>query len=287
MRLTYNKYSLSIYKNYKDALADNNKAIGNVSTGKKLNSAKDNPSKIVEADKLKISLESRQAAQGSVQDTNSMIQTFDGSLQEMNDNLSRLKQLVTAAGNSTLSSSDRGDVQKEIETIKSSINDLASNTSFNGIKLSLPDDSITGTTGTIDTRTSSLNSTIGEEAGESMGIDFYHLTSKGLNIDNIDVASSSGNIDSYLDQVDASISQVDSIRSKYGAMETSLEDSLNDYDEINSTLESAQSDIEDADIATEMTNYSTASVRVKAGISLMSQSNQLPQDCVNLLISSL
>jgi flagellin len=120
-----------------------------------------------------------------------------------------------------------------------------------------------------------------------MGIDFYHLTSKGLNIDDIDVTSSSGNIGSYLDQADASISQVDAIRSKYGAMETSLGDSLNDYDEINSTLESAQSDIEDADIATEMTNYSTASIRVKAGISLMSQSNQLPQDCVNLLINSL
>ncbi len=287
MRLMYNMYSLSILKNYKNAVAGGDKSIGNISSGKKLNSAKDNPSKIVESDKLKINIQSRQAAKDGVQDTNSMIQTFDGAYQEMNNNMSRLKQLVTQAGNGSISESDRADIQKEIEGVKNSINDLANNTSFNGIKLSLPDDPNEGTTGAIDTNTSIIKSTVGVQADEFMEIPFYHVTTKGLNIDNIDVSGTNPNIDSYLDQVDAATKQVDLIRSKYGAIETNLDDTLNSYDEMNDTLQAAQSDIEDTDISAEMEKYSSSEVMVKAGISLMSQSNQLPQDCVNLLISSL
>lgn len=287
MRLMYNMYSLSILKNYKNAVADGDKSIGNISSGKKLNSAKDNPSKIVESDKLKINIQSRQAAKDGVQDTNSMIQTFDGAYQEMNNNISRLKQLVTQAGNGSISESDRADIQKEIEGVKSSINDLANNTSFNGIKLSLPDDPNEGTSGTIDTNTSTIKSTIGVQADEFMEIPFYHVTTKGLNIDNIDVSGANPDIDSYLNQVDAATKQVDLIRSKYGAIETNLDDTLNSFDDMNDTLQAAQSDLEDSDVSTEMEKYSSSEVMVKAGISLMSQSNELPQDCVNLLISSL
>ena len=97
MRLTHNMYSLSLYKNYKIVLSQNATAIERTSSGKKLNSAKDNPSKIADSDRLKISLLSRQAASSNMQDTDSMVQTFDGALQEMNNNVSRLKELAVKA----------------------------------------------------------------------------------------------------------------------------------------------------------------------------------------------
>lgn len=273
MRLMHNMYSLSIYKNYKKELASNSKSIGNVSSGKKLNSSGDNPSKMAETDTLKMNIASRKAAKGGVQDVDSMLQTYDGALQELTNNVSRLKELVLQASGSTRSDSDLVVIQKEIDQVKSSINDLANKTAFNGIKLSQS---------TITTR----KATIGELSGESIDIPYFNVTTKGLNIDDIDVTKSGSN-NSYLNKIDAATIQVSSIRSKYGAIESRLEDSLNDYDEMDDTLTSAQSDIEDTDIATEMMNYSTSQILIKSGISLMAQSNQLPQDCVNLLKSSL
>lgn len=273
MQLMHNMYSLKIYNNYKKSVSDITKRTQNISSGKKLNSAKDDPKKIGQLDKLKISLSSRSQAEQNVQDVNSMIQTYDGALQETNNSINRLKELVTQAGNGTYTSSDRQALQKEIDELKSSINDLANNTSYNGIKLSQSN----GTTRTAD---------VGELAGESIDIPFFDVSTTGLNIDNIDITTSS-NVGSYLDEIDAAESTISSVRSKYGALESSLQDSLNNYAEMNDTMQSAESDLEDSDISSEYLAYTNSQILMQAGTSLMAQSNQLPQDCLNLLVTSL
>ena len=85
---------------------------------------------------MRISILSRDAASGNIQDTNSMLQTFDGGLQEMNNNITRLKQLTVKAANGTNNAGDEQIIQKEIDKIKDSIDYLAKNTSFNGIAIS-------------------------------------------------------------------------------------------------------------------------------------------------------
>ena len=136
MRLTHNMFSLSIYKTYKGRIDDNAKALNNISTGSKLSSAKDNPSKIGKNETLKIQVLTNDAASKNIQDANSMIQTFDGALQRINDNLARMKELTVSAGSGSLTAEDKKNIQNEIDSIKADINDLANNTEFNGIKLS-------------------------------------------------------------------------------------------------------------------------------------------------------
>lgn len=136
MRLTHNMYLLSIYKTYKGRIEDNAKALNNISTGSKLSSAKDNPNKIGKNETLKIQVLTNDAANKNIQDTNSMLQTFDGSLQEINDNLNRMRELTVSAGSGSLTDEDEKIIQNEIEHLKKDINELANNTEFNGIKLS-------------------------------------------------------------------------------------------------------------------------------------------------------
>ena len=136
MRLTHNMFSLSIYKTYKNRIKDNAKASNNISTGSKLNSAKDNPGKIGKNETLKIQVLTNDAASKNIQDANSMIQTFDGALQGINDNLARMKELTVSAGSGTLTDEDKKNIQNEIDSIKADINGLANNTEFNGVKLS-------------------------------------------------------------------------------------------------------------------------------------------------------
>ena len=174
MRLTHNMFSLSIYNSYKRNLLENAKALNNISTGSKLNSAKDNPNKIGKNETLKIQVLTNDAASKNIQDTNSMIQTFDGALQEMNDNLSRMKELTVSAGSGTLTDADKKNIQNEIDSIKSDIDNLANNTEFNGVKLS--DSTLTGNA------TSSIKTTIGNMDGESMDIPFFNVSAENLGV---------------------------------------------------------------------------------------------------------
>src|SRR5471030_2796773 len=270
MRLNYNMYSLSIYKNYKTSLSENSKAVANISSGKKLNSAKDNPSKITESENLQINLKSRQAAANNVQDTNSMLQTFDGALQEMNNNVSRLKDLTVKAASGTYSDEDCEIIQKEVDSILSSVNDLANNTAFNGIKLSQPN-------GTIK------KSTIGALEDETVDIKLSDVTTSGLGLDTIKLGGVGKDADGANDAVDKAIVKITKIRSEYGAVQSRLDNTQSSIENINQPLNNAVSKIEDADIATESVETARTKILIQSAISLMAQSNQLTKDSLNIL----
>ncbi|OOM75018.1 flagellin [Clostridium puniceum] len=278
MRLSHNMFSLGLYKNYKSTLVENSKAMNNIGSGKKLNSAKDNPNKIAQVENLKINLLSRDAASQNIQDTNSMLQTFDGALQEMNNNISRLKELTVRGANGSNTPEDRSIIQKEIDKIKESMDYIGKNTLFNDIPMS---DSNPPTTAT---NPSYKQATIGALADEKINIPIYNLSNTALNIDGIDVTNSAL-LSSNIENVDKAGNMISAIRSKYGSIQSRLNDSLEDMSGINESLTKAQSSIEDADIAEESLQNSRTQIMYKAAIALMAQSNKLPQDSLNVLAS--
>lgn len=277
MRLNHNMFSMGIYKNYKRTLVENSKALGNISSGKKLNSAKDNPNKIADSENLKMNLLSRDAASKNIQDTNSMLQTFDGALQEINNNIARLKQLTVKGATGTNNVGDEAVIQQEIDKIKDSIDYLANNTKFNSIVLS--DSSVVN-----NSSPNSRKSTIGALANENIDIPFFNLSAAGLKIDVVDVTDPT-KLNTNIQAIDNAGVMVSSIRSKYGAIQSRLEDTGNDIDSTNESLSKAQSGLEDADIAQESLEYSRTKIIYQAATALMVQSNKLPQNALNVLAS--
>lgn len=271
MRLTHNMFSLSIYKTYKNRIDENAKALNNISTGSKLSSAKDNPNKIGKNETLKIQVLANDAASKNIQDANSMIQTFDGSLQEINNNLARMKELTVSAGSGALTADDKKIIQNEIDSIKADINNLANNTEFNGIKLS--DSTLTGET------TSSIKTEIGNMDDESMDIPFFNVSAENLGVGNLDIS----NVDAANESVDKAIQMVSKVRSKYGSIQKRLEGTADYLSSKDISIQTAQSRIGDADIAEEMMNYSKSQLLVNSSIGLMAQSNNFPKDCLNIL----
>lgn len=280
MRLGHNMYSLNIFKNYKNTLVENSKALGNVSTGIKLNSAKDNPNKIAQSDNLKLQILARNAAQSNVQDTTSMLQTYDGALQEINNNISRLTELTVRAASGTNNDGDRAIIQKEIDQILKGIDDLANNTSFNGISLSRnnPNGVITDPDQPIDNKAS----VVGDLSNEKISIPFYDVTTNGIGLSGLDVTTSD-EASKSIEKVKTATNIISKVRSKYGALQSRLEETYTSMDEINQNLSEAQSSIADADIAEEMLNYTRTNILYQSSISLMAQSNNFPQDALNIL----
>ncbi|CAH0438380.1 flagellin [Clostridium neonatale] len=276
MRLNHNMYSLGIFKTYSRNVDNYSKAMNNVSTGYKINSAKDNPNKIAQAETLRMTVIGRNAASSNIQDTSSMLQTFDGAIQEMNNNVSRLKQLTVQAATETINDEDRAVIQKEIEEIKSSLNELANNTEFNGVKLS--DNLVTDNANT----TRFMKTTIGTLSGEIIDIPRFNVSTAALKIDDIDVTSIAG-AQAALEKVDDAVVCLTDIRSRYGAIQSRLDDTNDSMSEISDVLTSAQSSLADADIAKEVMEITKNKILIDSGIGLMAQSNKLPQDALNIL----
>ena len=275
MRLNHNMFSLSIYKTYKNRLADNAKALNNISTGSKLSSAKDNPGKIGKSETLKIQVLTNDAAGKNIQDANSMIQTFDGALQGINDNLCRMKELTVSAGSGALTSEDKKNIQNEIDSIKADIDGLANNTEFNGVKLS--DSTVTSVNGD---PIKTIKTAIGNMDDESMDIPFYNVSAENLGVGS---ALDLNNVDSSLAAIDKATQMVSKIRSTYGAIQNRLEGTADYLSSKDINIQTAQSRIGDADVAEEMMNYSKSQLLVNSSIGLMAQSNNFPKDCLNIL----
>ncbi|MGG7151291.1 flagellin [Clostridium neonatale] len=271
MRLNHNMYSLGIFKTYSRNVDNYSKAMNNVSTGYKINSAKDNPNKIAQAETLRMTVIGRNAASSNIQDTSSMLQTFDGALQEMNNNVSRLKQLTVQASTETINDGDREVIQKEIDGILDSLEDLAKNTEFNGVTLS---------DNTPDKKP--LKTTIGTLAGEVIDIPRFDVTATALGLNNLDVTNISDAKQS-LSKVDEAVTKLTDIRSRYGAIQSRLDDTNDSMSEISDVLTSAQSNLADADIAKEVMEITKNKILIDSGIGLMAQSNKLPQDALNIL----
>lgn len=275
MRLSHNMFSLSIYKTYKNRIDENAKALNNISTGSKLNSAKDNPGKIGKNETLKIQVLTNDAASKDIQDVNSMIQTFDGALQGINDCLSRIKELTVSAGSGALTDDDKKIIQNEIESVKKDINDLANNTEFNGIKLSQ-----SSATSLNENPTNTIKAATGTMVGESIQIPFFDVSAENLGVgSNFNIS----NVDQSLKSVDKAIQIVSKVRSKYGSIQNRLEGTADYLSSRDICVQTAQSRIGDADIAEEMMNYSKSQVLVNSSIALMAQSNNFPKDCLNIL----
>jgi flagellin len=271
MRLSKNMFSLNIYNSYKSELANNSKAMNNVSSGLKLNKAKDNAGKIAQSETLKIQIVSNEAAKRNIQDTNSMIQTFDSSMQEMNNSLSRMKELTVQSGNGVLSASDKSAVQDELDQLISHIDYMAKNTDFNGVKL------LDGTSGGTP-----LKSIIGSLEGETVDIPQIDLTAGTLGISGMDITNSA-NVGAAITSVDKAIKMVSAARSKYGAIQLGLEDSGDGVDAKNISLQKAQSSLADTNMAEEMVKVSRSQLLIQSSIGLMAQSNNLPQDALRVL----
>lgn len=276
MRLNRNMYSLNIFRNYSNSISKGSKAMNNISTGQKINSAKDNPNKIAQNESLKIQLLSSQKAEQNIQDTTSMIQTFDGAMQEMNDTLSRMKELAVQGSNGALSEDDRNAIQNEIVELRNGLNDLVNNTSFNGVSMS-DSSQESGLTG-LDIKYS--DALVGSMGDETIKIPTYNLSMSNLGIDQLDITTGGGD---NITIVDNAIDMVSRVRGNYGAIQNSLEETANNLSAKNINYQSAQSSIGDADIAKEYIEYSTSQILIQSSIGLIAQANNIPQDALQII----
>ncbi len=274
MRININMKSLGIYSGYKKNIAANSAAMEKISSGKKINSAKDNPLKIEQSENFRMQIRALEMANKNLQDSTSMIQVADTAMGTISEALIRMKELTVQAANETTNEADRKLIQDEIDVLRSHIDDTAKNTEFNGNKL-LVNGNVTD-----NSKPDYVEMQIGANVGDSIGIPFFNVSSETLGIDKLDVVNDATKA---LNSIDEALKNVNGCRAKYGAVQNRLENSIEITSSSSYIYEKSSSDINDADIALEMAEIARTSILMESATAMMAQSNNFPKDMLNIL----
>lgn len=274
MRININMKSLGIYSGYKKNIIANSAAMEKISSGKKINSAKDNPLKIEQSENFRMQIRSLEMANKNLQDSTSMIQVADTAMGTISEALIRMKELTVQAANEVTNEADRKLIQDEIDVLRSHIDDTAKNTEFNGNKL-LVNGNVTD-----NSKPDYVEMQIGSNVGDSIGIPFFNVSSETLGIDKLDVVNDATKA---LNSIDEALKNVNGCRAKYGAVQNRLENSIEITSSSSYIYEKSSSDINDADIALEMAEIARTSILMESATAMMAQSNNFPKDMLNIL----
>lgn len=274
MRLSRNMSAMRIFNSYTKNLVAQSKAYGSISSGDKIQTYRDDPNAKAKSDKLKLEIRGLQMANRNIQDSVSLMQTMDGGMQSISESLQRARELMVQAGGAT-TPEDRAVIQKEIDQNLEHITYTANNTEMNGVKL-LADKNNPGDT---------VDLLIGATSDYVTKLPTYNLTSTGLGLVNADGSNkiSVENMNDGLQRLDGAIDKLNSGRGKYGALSNRMESTADYTSEIVGKVEGAEGEITGADIALEMVEYAKNSILVESGMAMMAQSNEFPQDILQIL----
>ena len=136
MRIQHNIMAMNAYRNYSNNTSALSKNLEKLSSGYKINRAGDDAAGLAISEKMRAQITGLETAQKNAKDGISLVQTAEGALTEVHDMLNRMVELADQSANGTYDDqTDRDNLQKEFDQLKSEINRIADSSNFNGINL--------------------------------------------------------------------------------------------------------------------------------------------------------
>ena len=247
-------------------------AMERLSTGKRINSAKDDAAGLAIATSMTSQVRGMSQGIRNANDGISMAQTAEGALGEVTNMLQRVRELSVQAASETYSADDRTNLQTEIDALQTQMTNVLANTEFNGVKLF---DGTAGTAGVVKIQT-------GANATDTVSMTFSDLT--GVSGATYSVAGADGTAaTTTMATVDAQLDVVNTARAGLGASQNQLESAVNTMTTGATNLSDARSRIEDTDYSAETTALAKAQILSQASSAMLAQANQSQQSVLSLL----
>ena len=244
-----------------------------LSSGFRINSAKDDAAGLAISESLKSQIRSFTVAERNAGDGISMAQTAEGALGEVHNILGRMRELTVQAANGSLTSTDRSFLQTEFLQLQTEIGRIQGSAKFNGRQL------VSNTTENITLQVG-LNDDPNDQIGVTLGgVSLTSVTGSSAALSGTGATSALGS----LALIDSAISSVSVARSSFGAAMNRLEAAQSTIATMRLNLSAANSRIRDVDVANETSQMSRNQVLSQAGLSVLAQANQLPQLALGLL----
>ncbi|MEO5377443.1 MAG: flagellin FliC [Magnetococcus sp. DMHC-6] len=249
-----------------------------LSSGLRVNSAADDAAGLSISNRMTAQIRGMNQAVRNANDAISMVQVAEGALDETTNALQRIRELAVQASNGTLTSTDRSDLQKEVDQLIAEVDRIATTTEFNNQAM-LQGSMSAGRT-----------FQIGNDANQTIRVSIGAVTSTALGLATVSMGAGGASAGVAISLAGAAITAMDSaldsvsaIRSTLGAFQNRFEATISSLTNISENTSAAQSRIMDADIAAETANLTRYSILQQAGVAVMAQANQQPQIALRLL----
>ena len=248
-----------------------NKSLERLSSGLRINRAADDAAGLAIAEAFRAQVNGLSIAQRNAQDGVSLVQTAEGALSETHNILQRMRELAVQAASGTVSDTDRAAIQAEVSQLVSQLDDIATDTEFNGTKL-------------LDGSTSSISIQAGAELGQTLSVTLNGADSADLNINGSSFyVSAAAQAATAIQMIDSAILTVSSQRATLGAAQNRLDFTISTLAIQEENSAASESAIRDANIAQETTEFTRNQILISAGTSILAQANVLPQSVLQLL----
>jgi len=250
---------------------------GKLSSGQRINTAGDDAAGLAISERMKSQIRSMSQAERNANDGISLLQTAEGALNENSGILTRMRELSMQSANGTLGSSERDALQTEFKQLTDEITRISDVTEFNGTKL---------LTGGAEVK---FQVGITAEASDTITAKMVTMSAGAYGADALDLASldisgtDGGNAQKALATIDKAIAATSSSRATLGATQNRLQVTVSNLQSANNNLSAANSRIRDVDVAEESASMTRNNILSQAGLAVLAQANQLPQQALSLL----
>jgi len=268
LRINTNVAGLNAARTLRRSTLQLNTSLERLSSGLRINRAKDDAAGLAIAEGFRSQVLGTMVAQRNSQDGISLVQTAEGALSETTNILQRMRELAVQSANGTNTDTNRLALNAEVEQLLAQIDDIAFDTSFNGLRVLSGNQSVT------------LQA--GAQSGQTLVVAVTGANTRDLLVSGVRVSNMAQAVKA-LDTLNSSIKSVTSLRSTLGAFQNRLEFTINTLAIQEENAAASESAIRDADIARETIGFTRAQILVSAGTSVLAQANIIPQTALTLL----
>jgi flagellin len=268
-----NVSSLGAQRNLAKTNSAVSKNIARLSSGMRINRSADDAAGLAITSKMTAHIRGLGQSERNANDAVSLIQTAEGALNEINGLLTRMRELaVQSSTGGTLTTSDRSALDQEFQALESEIDRIVNVTKYNGQEL---------LNGAISTGVSFQVGVL--NTGNDRITLSLATSSSGALSTGASTLSTAAKAQSAITQVDTAIANVASRRNNLGSTQNRLSVTISNLGSIKENLSAANSRIRDVDVAAETADMSRNQILMQAGVSVLSQANQMPGMVLSLL----
>lgn len=260
--------SLGLLQGLNRAQGTQESALERLSSGKQVNSAADNAAGLAIIERFAAQIDGFGQAIRNTSDGVSFAQVAESGLSSIKEDVQRIRELSIQSANAALSDNDRANLQSEVGQLQEEISRRLDQTSFNGVDIFSTD--------------AEISFQVGANANDTIELATADLTSQLSAISSIDISTQAG-AQSALEELDTALETINNQQVDFGAVANRFQSTIDNLqnNQINTT--DARSRIEDADIASEISELIKGNIQQQAGIAIQSQSNSNAELVLRLL----
>lgn len=285
MRINTNVAAMNTYSRLTAANTAKSNSLAKLSSGLRINKAGDDAAGLAISEKMKSQIGGLTQAKRNAQDGISLVQTAEGALNETHSILERMRDLAVQGANGTLTSTDKGAINKELNALHQELTRIAETTQFNKQK-------VFGSpaAGAAQAKDQSFKFQIGANSGQNLSVSIKPMDGTSLfggkkvaDFKLMTDGKTGLESDKMITYIDAAIQTVSDQRADLGAVQNRLEHTINNLTATTENLSDANSRIRDVDMAEEMMTFTKSNILSQAATSMLAQANAMPNSVLNLL----